>query len=74
MLCYAEVGVKHALSAINLDCLLEIIGGLLVSFLLVVDVSEAPPCIVMSLICFDSFPIESFSLLKIFILYKLMTA
>ncbi len=71
---HSHVCVKDWRSLVNLDGTLKKLVCLVKLFLLQVDVSKTPPCVVMPLICCKRTLVTFLGGIKVFICYILMTA
>ena len=74
MLCHAHVSVENWRPTIDLDCTLEELSCLLKLLLLQTYVTQAPPCIVMSLISSQGTLVTFLGLVEVFVSYVFMAA
>lgn len=68
-----KVCPEHCILTVDLDGLLKVECCLIVPLLLVEDVAQTPPSIVVSIVCFSSLLVALLSLLKVLIFHILMS-
>ena len=70
----SKISVSNCRSRIDIYCLIKLRSGLFVFFLLLINIAETPPSVIMSLVSLESFLITLMGISKIFIFNIFMTA